>query len=555
MTGPEVQVDPAVVEDLLQLLVKCLRAIRLYLPNNPMHAKAAENMQRGFQQIWQGLDRFTLKITDSGFEWEEQLIPEPDRNDSISWPLFKDGIRSLRFTPGAEDEEVVRFLNVLQQASLLPHDADDDILTLLWQEEFDHISYQVVEVGGEEGTPIEKSEEFGVARPADQMQQALRQDAVDEGPSGVIDPEEFESTLYFLDDQEIRYLKGEIDREYTQELRVNVLSMLLDVFELQMDMAFRTEIISIFEELLPHLLTAADFHAVAFFLSEMRVAIERAPGLIPEHRYALEEFPGKLSEPEVLSQILQSLDEAHVQPTEEELGQVFRELKPEAMNTVLAWLSRLTNQSARELLERAARDLAQRQPETIGKALTSRDNDVVLGALVLARELKLMSLNGQLSGLLGHEHVPVRVGVVDALAAMATANALQHVERAIDDSDRAVRIAAIKALTEKSHEPAAKRVETALFGRMLRSTDVSEKRAFFEAYGVLAGEDAIDNLKAVLLGGGMFSRKADANTRACAATALGKVASVRARSVLEKVAGDKEPLVRNAVANALQEAG
>ncbi len=449
MTGPELQLDPAIVENLLQLLVKCLRAIRLYLPNNPMHAKAAENMQKGFEEVWQGLDRLTLTVTDSGFEWEDQLIPEPDRNDSISWPLFKDGIRSLRFTPGAEDEEVVRLLNVLHKGSLLPSEADDDLLTLLWQEEFDHIRYQVVEIGVEEGTPIAKSEEFGAVHPPERMQQTLQQDAVQAEPTGVINPDEFESTLYFLDDQEIRYLKGEIDREYKQKLRVNVLSMLLDVFELQMDMELRSEILAILEELLPHLLSAADFHAVAFFLSELRAVCERAPGLIPEHRFALEAFPGKLSEPEVLSQVLQSLEEAHTRPTDEELGLVFRELKPEAMDTVLGWLTRLSDEVARELLERAAREVAQREPDAIGRALTSDENDVVLGALWLARELKLMGLNGQLSGLLAHEHVPVRVGAIDALSAMATSNALEQVEQAVDDPDRAVRMAAVKVLMQR----------------------------------------------------------------------------------------------------------
>jgi HEAT repeat protein len=164
-----------------------------------------------------------------------------------------------------------------------------------------------------------------------------------------------------------------------------------------------------------------------------------------------------------------------------------------------------------------------------------------------------MSLNGRLSGLLAHEEVPIRVGAIDALAAMATSSALEHVEQALDDPERAVRMAAVKVLTQRRHRSAAKRVEKAVFGRVIKSADVSEKRAFFEAYGVLAGDDGVGSLGAILLGKGLLKRKADSNTRACAATALGKVANARARSLLEKAASDKEPLVRNAVTKALQE--
>ena len=48
--------------------------------------------------------------------------------------------------------------------------------------------------------------------------------------------------------------------------------------------------------------------------------------------------------------------------------------------------------------------------------------------------------------------------------------------------------------------------------------------------------------------------KVDPETRACAAAALGRIGTAEARSALEKSAGDKDPLVKNAVAKALKDA-
>jgi len=85
---------------------------------------------------------------------------------------------------------------------------------------------------------------------------------------------------------------------------------------------------------------------------------------------------------------------------------------------------------------------------------------------------------------------------------------------------------------------------------------LTEKMAFFEAYGALAGAAGIPPLEKILVvKGGLLARKEDPETRACAAMALGKIRSPAAREVLQKVTQDKEPLVRNAVSRALREVG
>jgi HEAT repeat protein len=93
-------------------------------------------------------------------------------------------------------------------------------------------------------------------------------------------------------------------------------------------------------------------------------------------------------------------------------------------------------------------------------------------------------------------------------------------------------------------------------GNKLKDADLTEKMAFFEAYGALAGEGGIGTLEKLLVAkGGLLARKEDPETRACAAMALGKIRTPAAREILQKVTQDKEPLVRNAVSRALRETG
>lgn len=56
-----------------------------------------------------------------------------------------------------------------------------------------------------------------------------------------------------------------------------------------------------------------------------------------------------------------------------------------------------------------------------------------------------------------------------------------------------------------------------------------------------------------LLGKGSLTRRVSAETRACAAVALGVIGTADARALLEDTKGDRELLVRNAVSHALRE--
>jgi hypothetical protein len=353
------------VTNLMQVLVKALRAIQLYLPNNPVYQRATENLRAGFGPVWEYTDDLELEVRENDLVWDETaVLTQDNKSDSIPWILFKDGIRRVTILKGAEDEEIARLLQVIHRTRTLDPDAGDDLLTLLWEQDFQLVKYDFVEMGMEEVAPLAREEEPTIA-PPQEVRQQVEEEAAEEQPQPIVSIDDFDSTLYFLDEREIEYLKGEIEREYQQDLRGNVLSMLFDLLELQTYGTVRAELLSIVENFIPYLLAVGDFRSVAYILREIRVVLERAREVMPEHREKLVELPGTLSKQEALGQLLQSLDEATVHPTEDELGELFRELRPAALNTVLAWLPRLTNERVRSLLYGAARRLAQAYPREL----------------------------------------------------------------------------------------------------------------------------------------------------------------------------------------------
>ena len=157
-------------------------------------------------------------------------------------------------------------------------------------------------------------------------------------------------------------------------------------------------------------------------------------------------------------------------------------------------------------------------------------------------------------GLVEQDDLGIRAALVPALAAAPTSQTMEALVKLIDDLDPDVRIAAVKALGVKRFQGAVPALEEVVLGKEIRSRDLTERRAFFESYGTIAGQAGVTKLRDLLLSKG-FGRRVDPDTRACAAMALGRVPLQEARVALQKATKDRDPVVRSAALRALQKGG
>ena len=551
-SAPQSQRATELVKGLVHQVDKCLRAMTLYSPSHPMHLKAVEELQSGFEPVWAEFGSLTLQVRDDGFVWQSNLVlPQDHTPDSISWLLFKEGIRSITLTQGVEDEEIVCFLSVIHLSRSLAEDTEDDLLTLLWDQYFEHIRYRLVDLGSDDVAEIEgPASSDPPPSPEETREQVEDEVAEVMGVDVLADFDDFDASLYFLDDHEIGQLKDDIATEFTQDVSVNVLSMLLDVLELHPDRDVREETCGVLEELFSHLVGTGDFGSIAYLIRELRVLLARVTDLKLEHRETLGGFARKLSDPKVISLLLRSMDHSEVHPTPEDLQNLFGELEPEALMAVVSRIPQLEDEAAKALLRSALGHQATHFPKVIREALTSEDGEIVLVGLRCVEESKLTSVHAQLQRLSQHEDTAVRRALVAALAGLKTSEAVREIEELLHDRDHDVRIAAVRARSTCGDAETRSLVEAIVLGRAIRDTDRSEKLAFFEAYAALFGESATAGLEP-LLHGGVFRRRSDAATRACAARALGKVGGPAAKATLEKALKDRDFSVRSAAERGL----
>ncbi len=542
------------VTELLKAFVKAVRAHQLYLPNNPMHARSLEAVRDAFGAIWKHTDELELQVVETQLKWEGRVVlDEGDRtSDNMAWLLYKDGIRELKMLKGFEAEELGTFFNLLQSVRKAT-DEDDDLLTLMWEREFATLQYRYVDLTAESGPGIESMER------AEQKEKILSPAQVEAGlestTSSLAKLDDFDSTLYFLDDREVEYLQQEIKREFSTDLRPAVIASLLDTFEAQKDPTVREEICGLLDYFLLILLSTAQYRNAAYLLREAGVTANRATDILEPQKQRLTQLGELMSDPKPFGQLLQALEDSPLRAPQMELDELFGILQPRALETILGWIGRSNNSQLKMLLEVAASRLAASHSAELIRLIGSDDEAVVLEAIRRAASLKSPAAVPALGKLLTFGEADLRVAAVTALTEIGSPGAMQMLERALVDEDREVRIVAVRAIGARNARAAVPRIEAAIKGKNLRESNLTEKMAFFEAFGLLSGDAGIPVLEGILHAKGFMGKRDDSELRACAAMALGKINTPKAMDSLSRAAGEKDVIVRNAVSRAIRGGG
>ncbi|MGK7311796.1 MAG: HEAT repeat domain-containing protein [Candidatus Longimicrobiales bacterium M2_2A_002] len=553
----------AEVKALMSTMGKALRAFVMYEPNNPVFQRFQKDLRTSIEHLWEEGYALELIVTEDGFRYAGHTFVLGEGRDNLAFAFYKDGIRSLTFLPGFE-EEVGPFLDAVNRAIRRESDADD-LITVLWEEDFAALQYGYVDLLMEGVTiPDEPREEpkeleagvVGELAPAGEEPEAgeTRAGATGALTAQAISAADFDETLYFLDQGEMARLQTEVELEMERDVRAAVLNALFDRLEEPEFRERQAEILGILDQLLPLLLSSGDLKEAARVLDELGAVVggER-PVLGPELRERVEKVFDRLSEPEVLEQFVQALEDGAVDPGADEVNLFFARLRAEAMPILIRFAEMSETAGVAERLESAIDGLAERYPERVNELLASDEPLLVRGAAKVAGRIGLGQAVDGLKRALEHPDRAVRMAVVDALVAIRLTPALQALTLALDDEDRDVRVAAVNALGAVRFASARDELRRHVQGKRIKGADLTEKMAFFEAYGAIGGSTAVEELDDLLNSKGFLGRRNPTELRACAALGLGKAATKVAKEALEKAREDEDPVVRNAVVRALKE--
>lgn len=140
------ELDEAVFQarEVMNNFVKAIKASRLYPPENPRPQEFRVQLLHKLQLFLNKYHSFVFQIGEYDFSFKGNILYENrDLNSSLAFQLYKDGLRELRFMEGLEEGEVRGLIDIIARENI--NKLEDDLVTLMWEAEFVHISYMATD--------------------------------------------------------------------------------------------------------------------------------------------------------------------------------------------------------------------------------------------------------------------------------------------------------------------------------------------------------------------------------------------------------------------------
>ncbi|HKZ22361.1 MAG TPA: HEAT repeat domain-containing protein [candidate division Zixibacteria bacterium] len=130
--------------DLIGFLVRALKTMFLYPQNNPIPQDFKKNLFAKFTNFLEHYDELVLRLEQNQFLCDgDPIYQDPSIEEGIAIVLHRDGVRQLAFSKGLTEVELYNFLDILKRLNRIS--SEDDSVTLLWEQDFSHIHYLVVD--------------------------------------------------------------------------------------------------------------------------------------------------------------------------------------------------------------------------------------------------------------------------------------------------------------------------------------------------------------------------------------------------------------------------
>jgi len=521
-------------KDLFKTFTKTIKTLNVYPKQNPIAQKFISELAAKFDSFLNTYGDLKLDIEQFSLLYKgREVFYSEERQDNLALALFVDGIREFSFIKELAREEIEAFIDILLSAPE-EKNPEDDIVTLLWEKELEHITYFVPEDVAEDETAIE--EEF-----LSGSQAGFTSDTVHGASYSdlTIIPAGIDMEIEPFSDDEMKALKAELGALEPENLLERTGDMLFEFLETERD-------ISGFSVYLKGISLLAEVWKERGNTDQFFQILKKTAALVDgmeteEQRAALRKLLEKFAEPELVNWFIAGSKE------KEGMDEYFALIAPYAVETLIYVLAENENRRIRKsicnvLAEIAARDLAPL------RAFISDERWFLVRNIVMIFGMsKNPASLDMLETALKNPEVRVRRECIKALEILGTEGTRPLLKGLLEDPDSTTRTFALKALRRM---PGPDTLEF-LRGYVMRpdfgKRPFPEKREFLEVFGFIAGEEALPLLETFFRKKSiLFGRDENLELRAAAAYGLGFVPGERAEELLKAESGSKKSLLKEA---------
>lgn len=551
--------------DLMTVFVKTIKAFRLYPPENPSLIGLRDQVFQKFHQFLKRYRFLVIQIGEYDFSYKGDVVYESqDLKSSLAFLLYKDGLRELRFMEGLDPWEIHGLIDIFRRGDAI-NPLEDDLVTLMWEKDFTHISYLATEEFMEEAAGLvpENVEQFRKNLVFEPPAQSVKAD-VWEGATG----EEFDvyetlskkvggppsvaenRSVYFLTPIELEALQKEVEAEIAPDSVFNIIGILFEILALEKEPGPYQDAANFLLKMSDALLTLGQFQRATDLLSRANIIL---------NTYQLKDWQDK-----IIQQLIENIGEPQrVEKMEailekgegirlEEVSSYLMLMKKNSVPPLIKVLGELSDSKARRVFCDVLCEIGKNHLDLIMPFVDDRRWYLVRNiAYIVGRIGKEQGLPA-IQKALGHAEPRVRREAVQALGLIGGPRSLPLLVKALTDGDVRIRSMVALNLAKVGKRAGLPPLLEVVQAKDFSKRDPAEIKAFFDAIGLIGSDDAVQPLQKLLEQKGWFGGGKKDEIRVGAASALAVIGTSPAKAILESGKNSKEESIRLACMEAMK---
>ena len=562
--GVETDEELILARDLTSAFIKAIKAFRFYPPDNPTLKGFLDQVLNKFKFFLNKYQSFVMKVGEYNLSFKGKVLYENrDVKTSIAFLVYKDGLREIRFMKGLEEWEVQGIIDIFKQSEHI-NQLEDDIVTLLWERDFVHISFVATDEFLEE-TPVivpDNIDQFRknlVFKPlAHQVEVELAEEGSEEGVdlddllSKVIEeplPLVSDRGVYFLTPDEVEGLRKDVEAEADPIFVFNIMDILFEILALEKEPEPYQDAVNTLIKVLDALLTLGDFTKAADLLKRVYIILKTydLQGWQIEGIQKIIMEAGEEVRIDRIGRVLER-EEGRL----EDVNAYLSLLQKNSIKPLVKLLGELKNSKTRRVFCDALPEIGKNAIEVFTPFIDDRRWYLVRNIIyILGRIGKEQSLP-YVQKALNHEDLRVKREAIQALGLIGGQKAIGLLVRALTDNDVRIRCLAAINLGKGGKKAGLIPLLEVVQSKEFYKREPAEINAFFSAIGMIGSHEVIPVLQQLLERKSWFGRGKTDEIRMGAANAMAMIGTPEAKAILEAGKNSKDESIRDACTQALR---
>ncbi len=502
--------------DIVRALIKAIKAIQMYGPQHP-------SSRNFFVPFYDKLAAFLKKHHELSFQVEQFSLlhagtvvhEDHEKDTSLPFRLFRDGIRKVTFTEGMTDDEALLFLEIISRIS-----RDYDVALGLWEADLIHITFYVIEEDEEVHYATPKQTIYKVDYDA-KIQEIISKEDVD-----IQTPIDTEVTP-----EEMNVLRTDVSNVERVSIIPIVIATLINFLRMEQSQ----EIMDSLTELLGRCVDNRDF-------LNARQIVER-----------IQEYTG-----------INTIDKFENERTITGFKDLVNIASDETFNEFVSFIGLFSKKSIPffiKLMTHVKRPdrlyaprnriayIAQDDSTPVSNFLNSKDVLTVINAVAILGLMRTKDTAPLLEPLMGHAHPDVRAEIISAFENNGNGHLIA---RFLDDVNPTVRIKALQALTRISYPQLSEELIRRIRSKDFRALEFAEQKEYFSCLVANSSKEIAKELEKILFKWMLFGRKRYRTMRELAAVALASMDTPDTMHILQAGMKKKNKDIKHACELALK---